>query len=61
MGEWHENSWFVYEGLRAGDRVVVDGTLTLQPGTQLKVKPLVEKEHAAGKAAPGNDPTKSGQ
>jgi membrane fusion protein (multidrug efflux system) len=61
VGEWHENSWFVYEGLRAGDRVVVDGTLTLQPGTQLKVKPLVEKEHAAGKAAPGNDPTKSGQ
>jgi membrane fusion protein (multidrug efflux system) len=61
VGEWRENGWFVYEGLRAGDRVVVDGTLTLQPGTQLKIKPLVEKGHAAEVAGPENDPTKNGQ
>jgi len=37
-GEWHGNDWLITDGLRAGERVVVDGGLTLQPGTPLTVK-----------------------
>ena len=42
VGEWHDNDWFVTEGLRAGDRVVVDGGLALQPGVAVREKPLAE-------------------
>jgi len=40
VGEWQENNWFISEGLSAGDQVVVDGSLTLRPGAQVKIKPL---------------------
>lgn len=29
VGEWHENDWFIFEGLAYGDKVVVEGTLSL--------------------------------
>ena len=48
VGEWHGDDWFITEGLRAGDQVVVDGGLTLQPGTAVKVK----VQAAAPQAAP---------
>jgi membrane fusion protein (multidrug efflux system) len=37
-GEWHGNDWLIEEGLRAGEKVVVDGGLTLQAGTPVTVK-----------------------
>lgn len=37
-GGWHGDEWFVDEGLSAGDRVVVDGGLTLRPGSPVKLK-----------------------
>ena len=37
-GDWHGNDWFISEGLRAGDQVVVDGGLTLQPGAAVTAK-----------------------
>ena len=37
-GDWHGDDWFVTEGLRAGERVVVDGGLTLRPGAAVTVK-----------------------
>lgn len=37
VGEWHGNDWFIYEGLARGERVAVDGTLTLQPGMAVSV------------------------
>ncbi len=39
MGDWHGDDWFVSEGLKPGDRVVVDGGLTLRPGAEVTVKP----------------------
>jgi membrane fusion protein (multidrug efflux system) len=39
MGEWQGDDWFVTEGLRAGDRVVVDGGLALRPGEPVTIKP----------------------
>ena len=39
MGEWHGDDWFVTEGLRGGDRVVVDGGLALRAGEPVTIKP----------------------
>ena len=38
VGELNGNDWFIAEGLRAGDRVVVDGGLTLRPDMVVTVK-----------------------
>jgi membrane fusion protein (multidrug efflux system) len=39
VGDWYGNEWFISEGLRAGEKVVVDGVLTLRPGVPVVVKP----------------------
>ena len=39
---WKGNEWFVSEGLREGDRVIVDGSLALHAGTPVAVKPPAE-------------------
>jgi membrane fusion protein (multidrug efflux system) len=38
VGEWHGDDWFILEGLRSGERVVVDGVFTLRPGMPVSVK-----------------------
>ena len=38
VGDWQGNNWFITEGLLAGDQVVVDGGLTLQPGAAVTIK-----------------------
>ena len=40
VGEWRGNDWFINEGLRRGDTVVVDGVLQLRPGSTVKTRPL---------------------
>lgn len=52
VGNWHGDEWFIFEGLNSGDRVAVDGTLTLQPGMAVSVKPAADGQ--AGAIAPGN-------
>jgi membrane fusion protein (multidrug efflux system) len=47
LGDAYENDWFIYDGLRAGDQVVVDGALTLRPGAPVKAAPLMEKAGGA--------------
>ena len=42
VGEWQGNDWFITEGLKTGDQVVVDGGLTLQPGAPVKIKGQTE-------------------
>ena len=37
VGEWIGNDWLVDEGLSAGERVVVDGVLTLSPGVAVRI------------------------
>ncbi len=65
-GEWHGNDWFISEGLRAGDQVVVDGGLTLQPGAPVTVHPLAAASEPAisggvpRTAAPKAAPAKKG-
>lgn len=38
VGTWHGDDWFISEGLKAGDRVVVDGGLTLRAGLPVTMK-----------------------
>ncbi len=49
VGQWHGYDWFISEGLRSGEQIVVDGGLTLRPGITVSVKP-----YDAGKG-PGAD------
>jgi membrane fusion protein (multidrug efflux system) len=54
VGEWNGDDWFINEGLKAGEDVVVDGGLTLQPGAAVSAKPW-----SAG-TAPKDKPAKKG-
>jgi membrane fusion protein, multidrug efflux system len=38
-GEWNGRNWLVLDGLKAGDRVVVDNLLKLRPGTPVSPQP----------------------
>jgi membrane fusion protein (multidrug efflux system) len=57
VGDWLDDSWFIAQGLAAGDQVVVDGALRLAPDSAVKVTPYVPKpdspEAAPATRAPG--------
>lgn len=46
-GDWHENDWFISQGLQAGDRVAVDGLVTLRPATTVNVELPAQKNEPA--------------
>jgi membrane fusion protein, multidrug efflux system len=46
VGEWHGDDWFIFEGLQAGEQVVVEGTLSLRPDMPVTVKPYQRKTGA---------------
>jgi membrane fusion protein (multidrug efflux system) len=52
VGDWNGDNWFINEGLRAGEDVVVDGGLGLQPGAAVTAKPLAAEKAAAPASAP---------
>ncbi len=37
VGDWYGDQWFINDGLKAGDQVVVDGSLRLKAGDTAKV------------------------
>ena len=47
VGNWHENDWFIFEGLVAGEQVVVEGTLLLRPDMPVTVKPYSARQESA--------------
>ncbi|MFZ2630986.1 MAG: efflux RND transporter periplasmic adaptor subunit [Desulfosalsimonadaceae bacterium] len=57
VGGWHGDEWFILEGLRRDDRVVVDGGLTLQSGMAVTVKPF----QAASKPIAANSGAEAGE
>lgn len=59
VGSWYDDQWIIREGLRSGDRVAVDGTLALRPGSLVKAGPRVGKGEAAGPSA-AETPAKKG-
>ena len=57
VGDWHGNDWFISQGLKAGEKIVVDGVLTLRPGAQVVVKTAAAQGASQPKAA-GTDSAK---
>lgn len=55
VGDWHEDDWFIDEGLQPGDQVVVDGVLMLRPGAPVTVKPYA----GPGSASPNAEAVKA--
>lgn len=63
VGEWQGDNWFISKGLKAGERIVVDGALRVTPGGPLKINEATVKApvapesgqtiKAGTKAAPG--------
>lgn len=51
LGDAYKNDWFIYSGLRAGDKVVVDGALMLRPGAPVEAEPA-KSETTRQKARP---------
>lgn len=56
VGDWIGDQWLVSSGLKSGERVVLDGTLKVQPGALLKVSP--SPEAAVTPTATGVPPAK---
>lgn len=52
------DSWLVSEGLKAGDRVILEGLQKARPGTQVKAVPFGAPPAAAPGAAPQTSPAK---
>jgi membrane fusion protein (multidrug efflux system) len=48
VGPWHEDQWFIEEGLKGGETVVVDGALKVRAGAAVQV---VEPDSPAGGAS----------
>jgi membrane fusion protein (multidrug efflux system) len=63
VGEWHGDDWFIFEGLKGGEQVVVDGGLTLRPGATVSTKPYDagQQSGAVGSTAPKADAVKAGK
>jgi membrane fusion protein (multidrug efflux system) len=47
VGDWHGNDWFIFEGLVAGEKVVIEGTLSLRPDMPVRVKPYSARQESA--------------
>ncbi len=58
--EWHGSDWFISEGLRSGDQVVVDGGLSLQPGITVTTKRPVPRPHATNSSGASETAVKQG-
>jgi len=56
-GDWHGSDWFISEGLTSGERIVVDGGLTVRPGMQVMVKQTAGPSAPAPEAKSGSTDT----
>ncbi len=43
LGAWAENEWIVEDGLKAGDRVIVEGIARVQPGGVVKAEAMPDR------------------
>jgi membrane fusion protein, multidrug efflux system len=56
VGEWHGNDWFILDGLKDGERVVVDGAIRVVANAPLKIVPAAPSQPEttqSGGDAPG--------
>ena len=52
VGDWYGDQWFINDGLKAGDQVVVDGGLKLKAGDTAKVSTAAPAAPAAAAKKP---------
>ncbi|SDI82498.1 membrane fusion protein, multidrug efflux system [Paraburkholderia steynii] len=52
VGDWHGDDWFVNEGLKAGERVVVDGAIRVSSDAHIKVVSAAPGTPATPASAP---------
>lgn len=62
-GDWYGDQWFINDGLKAGEQVVVGGALRLHAGAMVKATPYDAKAPAGGEVAklPMEKPEGSGK
>ncbi len=63
VGEWAGSDWIVTDGLKPGERVIVDGVMRIGPGAPVKVAAPAAADPSKGPAkgaekAPAKDGTK---
>ena len=51
VGDWQGNNWFINQGLKPGERIVVDGAIRVAAGAPLKIVGTPATSLAAGEAA----------
>ena len=56
VGAWHEDQWFVDQGLKDGDTVVVDGALKLRAGVPVKIVEPDQEPAAPAQQAQNGEP-----
>ena len=52
VGEWVESDWIINQGLKAGDKVIVDGFMHLAPGAPVKLVSAEEMKKTAQTTQP---------
>lgn len=53
VGEWQGNEWYISEGIKGGERVVVDGALALSAGSKVQLQRYSSGRPSAGTGARG--------
>jgi membrane fusion protein (multidrug efflux system) len=53
VGEWHGDDWFITQGLKPGERVVVDGAIRVAADVPLKIVPALPAHAALDTPAAG--------
>ncbi len=56
VGPWYQDHWFILEGLHAGEKVVIDGGLSLQPGMPVAVAMQEAPESQPATSSPASHP-----
>ncbi|WP_254067588.1 efflux RND transporter periplasmic adaptor subunit [Burkholderia sp. L27(2015)] len=56
-GEWHGDDWFIIDGLKPGERIVVDGAIRVVADTPLKITQAPPATPSATDGRPGEAPT----
>ncbi len=54
VGSWHGDDWFITDGLKPGERVVVDGAIRVVADTPLKITDAPPAPSAAAGERPGD-------
>lgn len=57
VGDWQGQDWVILDGLKAGDKVIIDNIIKLRPG--VTVEPQIKNENVSPSAPPSSNPAKS--